>query len=462
MGLTLRAQSSFAAPVFGDPRFYPTGTSPVAVVSGEFDSRPGVDLATANEANTLTLLRNLGNGVFVPGASLDLPDRFTPTHMDTGDFNGDGIDDLAITADDLESFPSFLGSVVVFSSDGPFSYEMEALQTGLFPTCVLTADLVPGPFLDLAVCATDSNGGGLVPVLSGNDRGSFGLFREIATGAIVPTRLSYVDVDGDSFEDLLVVDENGDTIWMLPGNGSAALFGSPVPLAEAPLPADATIAQLVPGGLPELAVVSRLDNRLIVYRQVSPGVFGVTDVHSTGLLPIRVVAEDFDGDFLPDLLVLSNGSSQVQLFLNAGDGSFELGEQVAVGSGPVDITVADFNSDGKPDFATANQDDESFGRDTQSVSVALNGESPPLTPTQTGTPTVTATPTSTPTVTRTPTASATPTPAGPADGNCDGVIDGADLELVVHAIFGRAAPCLVPPVRANFLVLVIRSLGEPL
>jgi hypothetical protein len=117
--------------------------------------------------------------------------------------------------------------------------------------------------------------------------------------------------------------------------------------------------------------------------------------------------------------------------------------------------VDDFNGDAKPDFATADQDDTFFGNNTQSVSVVLNGESPPLTPTPTRPPTLTGTPTRTatitrtgtvtrtPTITRTPTVTPTPTrtpiitttPLGPGDANCDGRIDEADIAGVIRNVF---------------------------
>jgi Dockerin type I domain len=148
--------------------------------------------------------------------------------------------------------------------------------------------------------------------------------------------------------------------------------------------------------------------------------------------------------------------------------------------------VADFNGDGKPDFATADQDDDFFGPNTQSVSVVLNGVSPPLTPTPTRPPTVTGTATrtatitrtgtitQTPTITFTPTVTGTPTltptrtaivtttPLGPGDANCDGRIDEADIDGVITNIFVQTCSTADVDgdgkVLANDVLLVVQRL----
>jgi hypothetical protein len=144
---------------------------------------------------------------------------------------------------------------------------------------------------------------------------------------------------------------------------------------------------------------------------------------------------------------------------------------VGVGEGPVAVVVGDFNGDGKVDFATANQDDETFGRDTQSVSVVLNGVTPPFTPTPVPTPsrtprrsptaTLTPTITSTPTTTRTPTRGTpvpTPTPAGPGDTNCDGRLNDADVLTVIARIFDGVSGCLDRGVSAADIPWTIQQL----
>jgi len=136
------------------------------------------------------------------------------------------------------------------------------------------------------------------------------------------------------------------------------------------------------------------------------------------LYPVDLGAADFDRNSTIDLVSANNHSNDVTLLLGNADGTFHPGETVQVGLGPDAIAVADLNGDGKPDFATANQDDETFGLNSQSVSVVLNG--------------VTL-----------------------IDANCDGIIDATDVETVIHRIFDGTSGCLTRPVTAADISLTI-------
>jgi hypothetical protein len=227
-------------------------------------------------------------------------------------------------------------------------------------------------------------------------------------------------------------------------------------------------ARLDDNNLLDVAVAARGAARVVVFRQTTPRAFAGGTSHQAGLFPVAVASGRFNTDDHEDLLVVNNGTSDVTVLLGNGDGNFQLQETVAVGSGPVDIVTGDFNNDGKIDFATADQDDELFGRDIQSVSVVLNGISPPFTPTITPTRTNTSPPTRTPTPTsRTPSATPTrgtplptPTPAGPADANCDGRLNEQDVLTVIHRIFDGTSGCIAGSVRAADVTREVRLLAQ--
>src|SRR5215470_747048 len=80
VGTGVAQTTAWGAPLFGDSRSYPVGTSPVGVVTGEFDGAEGLDLATADEGNTITILSNRGDGVFDRGGRVPInTDRFSVT-----------------------------------------------------------------------------------------------------------------------------------------------------------------------------------------------------------------------------------------------------------------------------------------------------------------------------------------------------------------------------------------------
>src|SRR6266852_4846443 len=80
---------------FAPQKTYPVGTSPSAVVVGDFngDGKPDLAVANAGSANVSILLGN-GDGTFQPAINFDAGLR--PSFIAVGDFNGDGKLDLAV------------------------------------------------------------------------------------------------------------------------------------------------------------------------------------------------------------------------------------------------------------------------------------------------------------------------------------------------------------------------------
>ena len=438
-----------------------------------------MDLATANEGGTITLLRNRGDGVFEPAAPLDIASNYTPTGVVAGTFNTDAITDVAVAATDSDSL-DFTGAALVFHSSAPLQLDPTAVPVGVFPTCVTTGDVTGDGRVDLLLGDSASDGSGHVSVLAQQPDGSFAPGGGISLGTIVPNRLVVADVDHDAnhFPDLLVVDTQGNAVWILYGSAAAG-FDAPVRLATVAAPVAALVTTLASDTLPGVAIASRLDGQVSVLHQESPRTFLLPTAYTVGLLPADLAAGDVNADGRNDLLCANNGSNNVTLLLGQADGTFVPGETVAVGVAPVALLVADFNGDGKPDFATANQEDDTFGSDVQSVSVVLNAVSPPFTPTPTMPATRTPTSSRTPSSTRTPTGTrtamlptstptamvATPrptgTPAGPGDVNCDGEIDTADLATIIARIFDGTSGCLDGEATAADIPFIIDKLTLP-
>jgi hypothetical protein len=459
-----------AAPLFGEPRYYPVGTSPVGIVSGEFSAAPGLDLVTADEGNTLTILENLGAGVFRQATQVGFEDRYIATAVAALDFNGDGIGDMAISADDVQSHPNFDGAIVRFPSQAVYTYGQIASTVDPFPTCISLADIDGDQIADLAACATASAGGGFEGVISflhGNGDGTFAENQPINLGDVIPFQMLVADLDDDGTPDLVVTDDNA--VWAFFGTGSGATFGTPLMLGIVSEPQGIVAARLDDDELLDVAVAARTAARIVIFRQTTPRSFAGGTSHQAGLLPVDLASGQFDEDEVEDLAVANYGSSDVTVLLGNGNATFRTQESVAVGSGPIAIVTADFNADGKVDFATADQDDETFGRDIQRVTVVLNGVSPPFTPTITPTVTNTLPPSRTPTPTYTRTATSrtpsatptrgtplpTPTPAGPGDANCDGRLNEDDVNTVIRRIFDGTSGCLTGAVTAADVTRIV-------
>jgi hypothetical protein len=92
--------------------------SVVSIAVGDFN-RDGIpDIAVSDfRANAVTILMGSGHGAFRIGWSFALPRRGTNYYLAAADFNGDGISDLAITSDEEGTFVVMLGN-----GNGTFTY----------------------------------------------------------------------------------------------------------------------------------------------------------------------------------------------------------------------------------------------------------------------------------------------------------------------------------------------------
>ena len=142
---------------FQPPVSYATGNSgvhPIAVTQADFNGDGMLDLAVTNlNANTVAILLGNGDGTFQSSKaypSTRLP-SIGPSAMTTGDFNGDGKIDLAITDQHDNTVSILLGN-----GDGTFQTPLE-FTTGTLATGVVAGDFNLDGRLDLAVANLTDN-----------------------------------------------------------------------------------------------------------------------------------------------------------------------------------------------------------------------------------------------------------------------------------------------------------------
>src|SRR5579871_5124110 len=93
-----------------------------------------------------------------------------------------------------------------------------------------------------------------------------------------------------------------------------------------------------------------------IYLNTGNGAFGApTLIPTVATSPEFLALGDFVGNGKLDVAVTDGNA--VDVFLNDGSGDFSQSGSAAVGNGPVSIAVADFNGDGKQDLAVLNQAD---------------------------------------------------------------------------------------------------------
>jgi hypothetical protein len=95
--LTLPIGAATPPVVLNAPETFPAGQAPTSVAVGDFDNDGIADLAITNGGyggNTVTLLQGNGKGLFRPFVSYTVGSE--PQFITTGDFNKDGNVDLVV------------------------------------------------------------------------------------------------------------------------------------------------------------------------------------------------------------------------------------------------------------------------------------------------------------------------------------------------------------------------------
>jgi VCBS repeat protein len=169
---------------FGAPISYGTGISPASVAVGDFNGDGKLDLAVSNVlANTISILLGNGDGTFQP--PVDYSTGPFPGNIVIADFNGDGNQDLAVV-DNSANVSIFLGK-----GDGTFplkgDYPAATASTSLI-TSLTIGDFNGDGIPDIAVSDSLCNfvpcpANGSVNVLLGNGDGTFQSHLDFAAGS---------------------------------------------------------------------------------------------------------------------------------------------------------------------------------------------------------------------------------------------------------------------------------------
>ena len=197
--------------------------------------------------------------------------------------------------------------------------------------------------------------------------------------------LALADLNRDGVLDAVVVDQYGNQIDVLDGDGSGgfetAVTSTLPTIDELPGeeayygPLSATVGDFNGDGWPDVAVA--LDacdpGYIVVALNQGDGTLGPwTPCQTGGSYPCDVASADLDGDGHVDLVVTDNfyWTSRVAVLLGNGDGTFQSAVTYDTDRAPVDLTVGDVNGDGHPDVVTANEGSEDPGS-VGSISVLL-------------------------------------------------------------------------------------------
>jgi hypothetical protein len=343
---------------------YAVGTVATSVVVGDFNNDGHLDLAVGNLnpnfPGVLSILLGNGDGTFQAVQNQSLNSAGGPLAF--GDFNGDGILDLATGE----------GKILLGNGDGTFQLTHTYAIDTAPPVCVAVADFNGDGSLDLAVaCSLD--GAGNVSFVLGNGDGSFNVAPTYPAG-YDPEFVAVGDLNGDGIPDLAVANGYGSDLGgrghlsVLLGNGDGT-FRAGSTVAAGLGNNFVAVADLNGDGKPDIIMTSfdaaiprnsgTNASELRIFLGNGDGTFQGPIVYNTELGPNSVAVGDFNGDGIRDLAVACGGGfgqpgSTVTIMLGNGNGTFQAPQSYATGDTPRSVVAADFNADGTPDLAVAN------------------------------------------------------------------------------------------------------------
>ena len=270
----------------------------------------------------------------------------------TGDFNGDGLPDVAVTGIGSNNVDVVLscttGTNCVNGFLPPVSY---AVGTAM---AVATADVNGDGNLDLLVA---SAGGNSVSLLLGHGDGTFATAKCSSGGGLCFTGLGPVALATGNFRgrtkevDMVVANSAANNIQVFLGNG--VNFGAPTTYKVGNGPTSVAVADVNGDGFPDIVVTNGTDNTLTVLLGNGQGKFTAKAPIATGATPVSVAIADFNGDSIPDLAVANSVGNSVSIFLGVGNGTFQTPTNISAGLYPQSVAIADLNNDGKFDLAVA-------------------------------------------------------------------------------------------------------------
>ena len=198
------------------------GDNPFGLAVGDFNGDGIADLAVANESsNTVTILLGDATGHFAPvPGSQQVAVGNNPNGVSVGDFNGDGHADLA----GGNSRGDGTVSILLGNGTGHFTTE-PPITVGNHPRLVAVGDFNGDGHADLAVA---NSGDGTVNILLGTAGGFTQPAGSPITVGASPRSVTIGDFNGDGVADLAVADSgpSNNTVTILLGNGSGG-FTSP-------------------------------------------------------------------------------------------------------------------------------------------------------------------------------------------------------------------------------------------
>ena len=326
----------------------------VAGLAADAAPAGGVDFVDTSNKNSVLATATLGAGKLISTwvNTQNPATRPQPLSITTGDFNGDGIPDVAIG-----TTGSATGYLSILPGNGDGTFKAASTFTALPNNqAMVAAPFVTGGPLDILTVSSNATGTNNVALFSGNGAGSGTVGAPFSLGGLsAVTSVAAGDFNRDGNQDFVVTGVIYGVYCFAPVLGTGkGTFGGPTLNAIGSNPVQVAVGAFGKSGYPDIVVADMGADQVTIFENNGQGYFSPAGQANTGKNPSAMVAGDFNGDGYLDLAVVNGGSNDVSIFFGKGNYTLTPGTTVATGASPTSIAVGDFNEDGIADLAVVN------------------------------------------------------------------------------------------------------------
>lgn len=341
-------------PAFSAQAQHSVGSFPRAVATGDFDGDGNIDLAVTNPgSNSVSILKSHCNGTYERFDINGIGDNVW--YIIAADIDRDGDLDL-VTAN--PGYGSGYGNVRILRNAGNGQFALEtAINTGSGAHWIVADDYDGDGYVDLAVANFFA---GTVTLLWNDGDGHFPSSTQLTGGGANPYAVAAGDLNGDQRPDLIMTSEDDQKVTVFLnlggrnfGDATNFLLGQPGTQLDGVVLADFDGDQHLDAAIGNVAPPcwgSSSQAFIQILKGNGDGTFAAQPALTVDTAA-DVSTGDLNGDGKPDLVAVSCAADgKVAYFLNDGFGGFAPVVYLSGGTGSALVRTADLDRDGDQDI----------------------------------------------------------------------------------------------------------------
>lgn len=327
----------------------PGSSTFINLTYGDYNKDGLIDIALANSSlNSISVFIGAGAGVFAPAVNYVTGTQ--PAGMCSFDVNGDGNPDLSVANYANNNIGVRLGN-----GTGTFAAQ-QTYGTGSGPQTPVPGDFNEDGKLDFAVANYTGN---TVSILEGDGAGAFTATVAYPTG--VNPQVEVRDLNNDNHLDMLVNNTGSGNMSVRMGTGTGT-FGAAQNYTTGTNPRSFAFGDFNTDGIVDVLVGNVVSNTISVLTGIGDGTLNAP-VNFSSQGPSTILVGDYNKDSNLDLAVSNTGNNTVSIYTGTGTGSFSLYQFTTVGSDPniMRLLLEDVNNDNLLDIITSNDQSNVVG-----------------------------------------------------------------------------------------------------